>query len=432
MFSGRLALSNISLAFLLALPIALGSAEERSGGLTLDTALRRALASNPKLVAADRDIGIAAGRHQQAAAIPNPELLFELDDAFGTGNFRGLKSAQTTIGLGQLIELGGKREARVAIGAAELTSARWQREAVRLEILSDTAVAFFTVLGTQGKVQIFDEQIAALDRLTPLLQRRVDSGASSPGEIARARVAGDLVRAERERTRTTLAIARRELAVLMGAPTVNFSSAAGDLTQVGRLPAFEALLRQLDKNPQLVRWTAIRAQKDAELLSARLKPIPDVKVEVAWKNIRETTELGTRDDQAVRLGASVPIPLWDQNLGNIAAAQEERLKVEAERNASKAALILMLAKAYDTQSGALREIEMLRTSALPNARQAVETFENGYGQGRFTLLELLDAQSSAAQVALREQEALVSFHTSIATIQGLTGISLGVARVRDR
>lgn len=353
MLSPRRALCAIALASLSTTLIASASAERR-GGLTLNSVLQRTLASNPKLVAADRDIGIAAGRYKQAGAIPNPELLFELDDAFGTGNFRGLDSAQTLIGLGQLIELGGKREARVAVGAAELQNARWQREAVRLEVLSDTAVAFFNVLGGQRKIQIFDEQITALDRLTPLLQRRVDSGASSPGEIARARAAADLVRAERERTRTSLAIARRELAVLMGSPAVDFSSVDGDLSQVGRLPPFEALLRQLEQNPQLVRWTAIRAQKDAELLSARLKPIPDVKLEVAWKNIREHTELGNRSDQAFRLGAAIPIPVWDQNLGNIAAAQEERLKVEAERSASKAALILTLAKAYDTQSGAVR------------------------------------------------------------------------------
>ncbi len=421
-----------ALALLSTIPIVPALSQQRSNGLALDSALRRAVASNPKLVAADRDIGIAVGKQGQAGAIPNPELIFELDDAFGTGDFRGLKSSQTIIGLGQLIELGGKREARVAVGAAELQSARWQREAVRLEVLSETAIAFFNVLGGQRKVQIFDEQTAALDRLIPLLQRRVDLGASSPGEIARARVAADLVRAERERTRTTLAIARRELAVLMGSPSVNFPNVVGDLSQVGRLPTFEALLRQLETNPQLVRWTAVRAQKDAELLLARLKPIPDLKLEFAWKNIRESTEFGSRSDQALRLGASIPIPLWDQNLGNIAAAQEERAKVEAERSVSKAALILTLAKAYDTQAGALREVEILRLSALPNARQAVDTFESGYSQGRFTLLEVLDAQSTAAQVALREQEALVSFHTSVATIQGLSGISFGLTQVRNR
>lgn len=424
----------LALALLAAGPVTTGSAAEKSVGLTLERALQRAVASNPKIVAADRDIGIAAGKHVQAGAIPNPELSFELDNAFGTGAFRGFDSAEKTIGIGQLIELGGKRGARIAAGAAELESARWQREATRLEILSDTAVAFFNVLGAQRKVQIYDEQIAALDRLAPLLQRRINAGASSPGEIARIQVASDLVRAERERARTGLAVARRELTVLMGASRVDFSHVTGNLSQVGRLPPFPALLRQIEKNPQLARWTAVRAQKDAELLSARLKGIPDVRLELAWKLMREPGDPGTgsRNNQAFRVGASIPIPVWDLNLGNVAAAREERDKVEAERDGSRAALILTLAKAYDSQAGALREIEVLRSSALPNARRAVDTIENGYSQGRFALLDVLDTLGTSAQVAQREQEALIIFHTSVATIQGLTGISLGFTRVRGQ
>lgn len=430
MYYRRLAL--LAVVFSAASQVAPGLSAERFRGLTLDHALQRAVNSNPKLVAADRDIGIAAGKHVQAGAIPNPELSFELDNAFGTGDFRGFNSAEKTIGLGQLIELGGKRGARVAAGAAELQSARWQREAVRLEVLSDTAVAFFNVLGAQRKVQIFDEQIAALDRLSPLLQRRISAGASSPGEIARVQVASDLVRVERERARTTLAVARRELAVLMGTSRVDFSHVTGNLAQIGRLPEFPVLLREIDKNPQLIRWTAIRAQKDAELLSARLKGIPDLRLELAWKLMREPGEFGSRNNQAFRVGASIPIPVWDLNLGNVSAAREERAKVEAERDGSRAALILTLAKAYDGQAGALREIDLLRRSALPSARRAIETIESGYSQGRFALLDVLDAHGTAAQVAQREQEALVIFHTSVATIQGLTGISLGLTRVRGQ
>jgi cobalt-zinc-cadmium efflux system outer membrane protein len=142
--------------------------------------------------------------------------------------------------------------------------------------------------------------------------------------------------------------------------------------------------------------------------------------------------MGGRTDNAMRLGAAIPIPVWDQNLGGITAAQEERAKVEAERAASKAALILTLAKAYDTLSGALREIDGLRASALPNARRAVEAFEGGYSQGRFSLLEVLDVQNSSAQAALRELEALASFHTSVATIEGLTGARLWLGRERGR
>ncbi len=419
-------------AFAIVLAVPVESSAESTRALTLTRALQRAVAANPKLAVATRDIGIAAGKRIQAGAIPNPEISFELDDAFGTGDFRGLRSAETTLAISQLFELGGKRDARIAAGSAEVESARWQREAVRLEILSDTAVAFFEVLAGQRKAQIFDAQIVSLDKLTPLLQRRVDAGASSPAEIARAHLAADLVRAERERARTALAIARRELAILMGASVVDFAHVVGDLAQVGRPAAFQTVLRGIDGNPQLIRWTAIRAQKDAELLSARLKPIPDLRVELGWKHIRETTDEAAKRDNAVKLQASIPIPVWDQNLGNITAALEDRAKVEAERAASRAALVLTLAKAYDTLTGASREIEMLRASALPNAQRAVAGIESGYSQGRFTLLEVLDVQSAATQAHLRELEALALFHTSVATIEGLTGTRLGLARERGR
>ena len=62
----------------------------------------------------------------------------------------------------------------------------------------------------------------------------------------------------------------------------------------------------------------------------------------------------------------------------------------------------------------------------------MDAIESGYSQGRFTLLEVLDAQNTATQAALRELEALASFHTSVATIEGLTGTSLGISRERVR
>lgn len=392
------------------------------GTLTLTDALRRTLAANPKLTAAERDIGIAAGKRLQASAIPNPEISFELDNALGSGNFRGTQSAESTLQLSQLIELGGKRDARIAAGSAEVENARWQRAALRLELASETAVAYFSVLSGQRKLQIYDVHIASLERLTPLLQRRVDAGASSPAETGRAQLAADLVRVERERARTALAISRRELAVLMGSDIPDFSQVAGDLNRVFRPPSLPAILRGLDNNPQLIRWTAVRAQRDAELISARLKAVPDVKVGVAWRHFRET------NDNAIRIGASIAIPVWDQNLGGIQEARESRVKVEAERASSRAALLLTLGKAYESLIGTAREIDILRNSALPNARRVTEAIESGYGQGRFTLLEVLDSQSAAAAAALREQEALVTFHTSVATLEGLTGMPLGQGR----
>ena len=401
--------------------------------ITLSDALRRALAANPRLTAAEKDVRIAAGRRHQAGAFPNPEASFELDNAFGSGELRGLEDAETTLQISQLIELGGKREARIAAGSAELDAAHWERAAVRLEIVSNTAVAFYEVLTAQRRIQIYNDQIAALDRLTPLLQKRVDAGASSPAEVARARVAVDLVRVDRERAVTALSIARRELAIVMGVNVPDFSAVIGDLSRVGAPPAFQAVLKAIDTNPQLMRWSAVWAQRDAELLIARIKPIPDVQVFAGWRHFNQAWNGTTfENDNAVRLGLSVPIPVWDQNTGGIEAARESLSKVQAERASNRLSLVLTLGRAYDTLVGASREIELLRTSTIPNARTAVDGMESGYREGRYTLLELLDVESSSTQASLRELDALLSFHTSLAIIEGLTGVPLKVARGRRK
>jgi len=401
-------------------------AMSHSQTLTLRAALQRALVSSPRLTAAERDVGIATGQHIQAGALPNPELSYEQDNSFGSGVYRGTRSAETTLQISQLFELFGKREARISAGLAGVDVATIQRKATRLEILSETAIAFVNVVGLQHRIQILDQQVVAIDKITPLLQRRVEAGASSVAETGRADVASSLVKADRERAKAALASARRELAVLMGDTAPKFSAVSGQLDVTGRPPTFQSVVAAIDANPQLVRWTALYAQRNAELLLARLKPYPDVRLSAGWRHFNDT-----RDD-AVRLTLSVPIPLFDQNQGNILSAQENLAKVRAEREANRNTLIVVAGRAYDSLQGSLRELAVLRETAIPKARQASDAISDGYGQGRFSLLEVLDAQSSLTQARLREQEALQNFHVAVATIEGLVGNPFALARGNAR
>ena len=409
---------------LLVSPLLAGVSHSQS--ITLQTALQRALATSPRLTAAERDVGIASGQRIQAGARINPEVSYEQDNSFGSRTYRGTRSAETTLQISQLFELFGKRDARIAAGQAGVETAAIQRKAIRLEVLAETASAFLSVLGAQRRIQILDEQVAEIDRITPLLQRRVEAGASSLAETGRAEVASALVKADRERVRSLLATARRELAVLMGDGSPKFSAVSGRLDTVGRPPDFKAVVAAIDANPQLVRWTAVYAQRNAELLMARLRPYPDVRVSAGWRHFNDT------GDDAVRLGISVPIPVFDQNQGNILSAQESLAKTRAEREANRNALIVMAGRAYDTLQGSLRELAILRESAIPKSRQAADAIFEGYGQGRFTLLEVLDAQASVAQARLREQEAQQNFHVAVAIIEGLIGNPFALARESAR
>ena len=60
-------------------------------------------------------------------------------------------------------------------------------------------------------------------------------------------------------------------------------------------------------------------------------------------------------------------------------------------------------------------------------RQAADAISEGYGQGRFSLLEVLDAQASVAQARLRGRSA-AELHIAVATIEGLVGNPFALAR----
>lgn len=401
----------------------LGQQASAAGSLTLPRALQQAINTNPRIGVADRNIGMADGRRQQANTLPNPTVGFEVDN-FAPSNSEVVGGAETTLMLSQLIELGGKRDARVAAALGDYDSMRWEKEAAKLEILSETTVAFVEAVSAQRRIALLDRQASALERLVPLMQRRTEAGASSPSEVSRTQAAAGLTRLEREKARLALAVARRELAALMGRDTPDFTSVSGDLGRLVRPAPLDNLIKAIDDNPQLMRWTAIRAQRDGDLLVARLKPIPDVTASVGWRYYSDTGQ------NAIRLGVSMPIPVFDRNNGAIREAQENSQKAHAERAANRLALIAVVAKAHDTASSQLQQLDLLRKTVLPAAREALATIEAGYGQGRFTVLDILDAYRTVADAELLEHDALTSFHTAVATIEGLTASPITLAKVR--
>lgn len=414
-----------SCAVFLALASPVGGQTQRPASLTLPQALQRVAAVNPRLSAADRTIAMSDGRRQQARALPNPSVGFDVDNFAPGGSVPG-QAVETTLLLSQLIELGSKRDARVAAALGDYDTARYEREATRLELLSETAIAFIGALAAQRRIALLDRHVAVLEKLVPLVQRRLDAGASSPAEVSKVQGAIGFARLERERSRVTQSLARRELAVLMGLDSPNFTAVSGNLAGLPHPAPFASIVKAIADNPQLMRWTAVRARRDADLLSARLKAVPDVTASVGWRRYGDTPE------NALRLGVSMPIPVLDQNRGGIREAQELAQRTEAEREVNRLTLIATVGKAYDSANGALQQIDLLRRTVLPATRSTLSTIEAGYEQGRFTVLEILDAYQRVADAELMEHDALTTLHTSLATIEGLTGSAAVPTQARAR
>src|SRR5687767_12823243 len=89
--------------------------------LHLEQAVARSLASAPVLQARSAELQASTDRAQRES-LPAPYYLAaDLENVAGSGALSGTDAAETTLRVGRLVELGGKRAARAALGSAEVS-----------------------------------------------------------------------------------------------------------------------------------------------------------------------------------------------------------------------------------------------------------------------------------------------------------------------
>ena len=80
--------------------------------------------------------------------------------------------------------------------------------------------------------------------------------------------------------------------------------------------------------------------------------------------------------------------------------------------------------AYQALSTAFVEATLLRDEMMPGAQSAFDAINEGYRQGKFGYLEVLDAQRTLFEARGQYLEALAAYHTAVAEVERLIGEAL--------
>lgn len=408
---------TVLLAALIACGLLANSAHGQSpaGPVSLRQAIGYALAQNPELTVFPKDLRIAEARRLQASLRPNPDVSLFAEDFAGSGNFGGTALVQNTLQLSQLIELGGKRAARIRAAEAERGVVNFDYEAKRLKVVTETAQAFVDLLGAQDRLALAHEALDLADRFVPDAEKRVKAGRSSAVEVTRARVAVTAARITVEKERGQVALARARLAAQWAETRPQFGQAVGNLESARDVSSLAVLRQRVSNHPALAKAEAERAQREAQTSVARRKAIPDVTLSGGARHLNAT------NDNAFVMGVSVPLPFWNRNQGNIAEAQQLAARSEDEIRAIEVGLNTQLAIAYESLENAKIEFTLLRSTVLPELQKAFELTNEGYLNGRFSYLELTESRRTLAESRLQYLQALINYQKAAAAIEGLTG-----------
>ncbi len=434
--------------------------------VTLTDAVKRAIASNPQLQADARLIDAAEARRVQAGLRPNPELSFELEDlaltspddresavsllpsmgwSESTGSGGGfLDEVEATLRVSYPIEVGHKRAKRVVAAVEQKDMAQWDYEIGRVTLARNVAATFVQLLTAQERATIHARYAETLRESADAVAVQVRAGDVSPLEHRRASVDTAAADLSSDQARQAVVNAQHELAAHWGGGTNELVIASGDLTPLAPVPTWESLQARMAGSPHVMRWAqAVQAQA-AEVAVARSQRVPDV---TATLGLRAT---GTRDERSRTVGLggegfehsrsrvrseddaaygvvlefSVPLPIFDRNQGGIGEAEAMLARAELQRQAAEIDVAATMSRAWRDAAQASAAVARLDEIVLAETERILDDTRFGYTAGKFTYLELLEAERRWLEARLQYWDYVEQYHRAAIDIESMLNASI--------
>lgn len=376
--------------------------------LTLDEAIRLALEHSPTVAAARREIEATEGQILQGSLRPNPDIAYAAEDMRHASRS---SNAQLDIP----IETAGKREARIEAAQRGRIVAVSDLGSAQLRLRTAVTAAFFDVLAAQELTALAKQTVLLAQRATDIASKRVTAGKVSPVEETRARVAEAGVRVSLLQAESQLRNARHRLSGLWGNPEPRFTEVSGELDRLMASPDLDVVQRRLAASPLLERAQRELERRRSLVSLEQRRAVPDVSFSVGMK--RQETLSG---DQ-VLVGVKVPLPVFNRNQGNLLEALRREDKAREELRAVRVSLSSEALQALERVGARRDEVELLRRDLVPGAQSAYEAATIGFENGKFSFLEVLDAQRTYFSAKSQYLTALAAFHRAQTELESLLG-----------
>ena len=388
---------------------------------TPETLVQQALQRNPELNFFAAEIAAAKGAVRTARTVRNPDLNSEVGyknsrekSGGATGN-----GAVVALSVSQTIEYPGRIALRKAIANHDLVLAELHLEQFRLTLAARVRSLAYASTSAHERTQAVREVGSRTQTLNDVLKQRPLAGVAP--QLEAQIVSASLLTFQRQDRESTLAektIAaelnqlcgrRADAAVIVNANPIVFTAfSVPRLVEAARSDAFEVRIRQVEL-----------ARQGFKVALSKNERFPAIAVGPFY-----SFENSIDREHRVGVGVSLPLPLWDRNVGNIESSKARQQQAEASLALAQREVERRVTQTAATLEAKRAEIETWKTGALAKLREATELADPNYRLGAVPLTTYVEIQKQYLEAVSAFNDAQKDALEAAQTLEILTGQKL--------
>jgi cobalt-zinc-cadmium efflux system outer membrane protein len=386
--------------------------------LTLKNAIIFTLQKNPQLYQYSVIHDALKASKQVDALSPSLQLEFEVENFAGSGSFKGFDRAETTLSLSSVIEIGGKRKARVSLADARINQGVWQQQAATLDVLGELTTEYIESLSTQANINLAKESLKLSQSFLEIVKARAQKGATSEAEVIRAKASVAQTELRLYSLEERMKRQSVRLSGFWGVTEPTFNSLEGNLFEFGSNQEFEQLFAQVKISPAIQVLASEARIRDAEVLLARANGRSDLTWQAGIRRFEETS------DSTFLAGVSIPLFSKKRNNGEVKAALANRNALDYARKDVLIRLYAQLFEAYSLRSQNIATVIKIENEVIPALEHVLTLTRQAYENGRYRYLDLIAAHEELLASKQARIDAASTALISQALIEKLTNVSL--------
>jgi cobalt-zinc-cadmium efflux system outer membrane protein len=381
--------------------------------LSLEMLLASARAHNPTLRAAQSAMAQSAGHAKQAGLLPNPVVGYQGDQIRG-GSYGGGEQGGF---VEQSIPLGGKLGLRRDVYRQQQRTDALSLSVQQQRVEGDIESSFYAALALQQEIDTRKQLNAIAADAAQTARQLANVGQADAPDVLQSEVEQEQAALDTLTAQRRYIAAFHQLTAIAGQPDMPVTRLAGHLSGTpAQPPSLDTILAQ---SPAVQRADQALHVADAQLRSARREIIPDLTLRAGeqWNNelVRQNPNIPTGAQSFA--SASIDLPLWNRNQGNIAAAQAAVEQARAEAQRVRLALRHSAAPLVEQYTIAAAQSVRYQSDLLPRAQRAYDLYRDRYRQMAAAYPQVLVSERTLFELQLAYVRSLGELWQSAARLR---------------